>query len=74
MVNVQLVDFSGLPAKSRTAVGPPVTVTVYAVREARFAEGFRIHWFVLPLRETVAATLAPVAAFFSMTVPYRHPG
>src|SRR6478609_1111329 len=73
VVNDQLADCSGLPARSRTAAAPPVTLAVYTVRAARVADGFRTHWFVVPLRDTVAVTPAPVAVFFSVTVPVPAP-
>jgi hypothetical protein len=42
VVKVHEVFASGLFAMSRTAVVPPVSLTVYRVFAARFADGFRV--------------------------------
>ena len=54
--NDQVVVASGAPARSRIAVAPPVRVTVYRVSGNRLAFGLRIHWFVVPFRDTTAPT------------------
>ncbi len=60
MVKLQLMVLSGLPAASLIPAAPPVSVTVYVVRDARVGPGLRIHWLVVPLRVTVAATTEPL--------------
>ena len=67
-MKLQTVVAAGLPARSRAAEVPPVSVTVYLVFEARVAPGFRTHWLLVPLRVTVAVTAAPVVAFLSLNV------
>jgi hypothetical protein len=37
------------------------------------AEGLRIHWLVVPYRETLAGTRAPVAVFLTVRVPVPAP-
>jgi hypothetical protein len=48
-------------------------VAVYLVRAASVAAGLKIHWLVVLLRVTVAATAAPVAAFFRLKVAVPTP-
>ena len=72
-MKLQAVVVSGLPAASRMAVAPPVSVTVYRILAASVTLGLRIHWLVVPLRETTAVTSAPVAAFFNLYVVVLTP-
>ena len=72
-MKVQAVLARGVPAASLTAEVPPVMLAVYLVLAARVASGLRIHWLVVPLRETVAVTAAPVAAFFRVKVDVLTP-
>ena len=69
MVNVQVTVVSGFPIRSRTAVAPPVIVTVYLVFAARLVVGSRIHLLVVPLRATVATTGAPLGLMRAKVVP-----
>lgn len=68
MVKAQLLVVIGLPATSLIAAGPPVTVTVYRVLAVSVSRGLRIHWFVVPFRETTTVIAAPVAVFLSVNV------
>jgi hypothetical protein len=65
VTNVHVVFARGVLAASRI---PVARVTVYLVSFARLALGFRIHWFVVPFRDTTAPTAAPVVVFFSVKV------
>ena len=38
------------------------------MRAGRVTLGFRIHWFVVPFRETTALAVPPVVAFFRVNV------
>src|SRR5215218_3717858 len=64
---------SGLFARSRMPVAPPVRVAVYRVSAVRLASGFRIQAFVVPLRVTVAATGAPPEAGRRLNVTVSTP-
>src|SRR4051794_17689660 len=73
VVNVQVAVVSGLPARSLIAAVPPVAVIRYCVLAASVAFGFRIHWFVVPLRVTTAPISALVAALRSWNVVPETP-
>src|SRR3712207_3936077 len=67
--NDQVDVACGLPAASRTAVAPPVTVAVYRVSETRLAVGSRVTTRVVALYVTVAGTVAPAASLRTTVVP-----
>ena len=59
-MNVQVRVVSGLPAKSRTAVVPPVMVTRYWVFARRLVPGLIVSTLVVVLNEIAEVTWAPV--------------